>query len=81
MPWPSDLGRRAIKSGSTANGYAGHFYSSEDVTWRFSRWSCWLFISYQMRLSVLGWVYPDVSYSLLYIFYCCCSFFLLLCFF
>jgi len=71
MPWPSELWHRAVKSGSTANGYIGLFYSSEDVTWRFSRWSCWLFRSYQMWLSVRGWVYLDVSYSLRYIF--CCS--------
>ena len=73
MPWSSELCDRAVKSGSTANGYTGLFYSSEDVTWRFSRWSCWLFRSSQMWLSVRGWVYRDVSYSLLYIF-CCCSF-------
>ena len=72
MPWPSELWNRAVKSGSTANGCTGLFYSSEDVTWRFSRWSCWLFRSYQMRLSVRGWVYLNVSYSLLYIFCCCC---------
>lgn len=71
-PWSSELWHRAVKSGSTANGYTGLFYSSEVVTWRFSRWSRWLFRSSQMWLSVRGWVYPDVSYSLLYVF--CCGF-------
>jgi hypothetical protein len=78
MPWPSELWHRAVKSGSTANGYTGLFYSSKDVTWRFSRWNCWLLRSSQMWLSVRGWLYPDVSYSLLYIFRsssfsCCCA--------
>jgi len=82
MPWPSELWHCAVKSGSTANGYTGLFYGFEDVTWRFSRWSCWLFRSYQMWLSVRGWVYLDVSYGLLNIFCssfsfssfsCCCA--------
>ena len=65
---------QSVKSGSTADGYTSLFYSSEDMTWKFSQWSCWLFSSSQMWRSVRGWVDIDVSNSLPNIFFCFCSF-------